>query len=159
MRSAICFFCCSISRDTSIFKNINTYDKAYWIGLLLTDGCIKSNGELVLAGRVNQSSEKKFKELIATLKKLPGIRSVKNFVIMTTASTARIDLSNKYQVTGTSKYGTENQYVVINGLILAKGDSLEGMTITDALSDEVQLEKDGLKYKILLLFLIEISKM
>lgn len=35
-------------RDTSIFKAIDTYDKAYWLGLLLTDGCIKSNGELVL---------------------------------------------------------------------------------------------------------------
>jgi len=35
-------------RDTSIFKNIDSYDKGYWLGLLLTDGCIKSNGELVL---------------------------------------------------------------------------------------------------------------
>ncbi len=108
-----------------------------------------SNGELVLAGRVNQSSEKKFHELIATLKKMPGIRSVKNFVIMTTASTARIDLSSKFKVTGTSKYGTENEYVVINGLILSKGDNLEGMVITNVLTDEVQLEKDGLKFKIL----------
>jgi len=35
-------------RDTSIFKNIDSKEKAYWLGMLLTDGCIKSNGELVL---------------------------------------------------------------------------------------------------------------
>lgn len=108
-----------------------------------------TSGELVLAGRVSKDNESAFLKMSGELKKLPGIRSVKNFVIITTHSTARIDLSSKFTVTGTSKYGDENEYVVIGGMILSKGDSFEGMSITDITSDEVLLEKDGLKYKIL----------
>lgn len=108
-----------------------------------------TNGELVLAGRVTDSHKKDFDDVLSQLRKLPGIRSVKNFVIMTSASTASIDISKNYKVTGTSKYGDENEYVVINGMILTKGDSLDGMNITGINSDEVNLEKDGLKYKIL----------
>ncbi len=108
-----------------------------------------TNGELVVAGRVTDEHDSAFKDLLNELKKLPGIRSVKNFVIMTSASTARINISSKYKVTGTSKYGDENEYVVINGMILTKGDNLDGMGISGITSDEVELEKDGLKYKIL----------
>ncbi|MBM3192224.1 MAG: EscD/YscD/HrpQ family type III secretion system inner membrane ring protein, partial [Chlamydiae bacterium] len=63
-------------------------------------------------------------------------------------STARIDLSDKYKVTGTSKVGNVNQFVVINGQILTMGDALDGMTITQIEPDSVLLEKEGLKYKI-----------
>lgn len=107
-----------------------------------------SNGEIVLAGRVNEDSKKNFNELLKDLKKISGIRSVKNFVILTTASTARINLSDNFKITGTSKFGDVNQYVVINGMILTNGDALDGMTITKIEADSVLLEKDGLKYKI-----------
>lgn len=106
------------------------------------------NGELVLAGRVNENSEKEFAQILKELKKISGIRSVKNFVIITTASTTRINLSDKYKVTGTSKLGNINQYVVINGQILTMGDTLDGMMITQVEGESVLLEKDGLKYKI-----------
>lgn len=107
-----------------------------------------ANGEIVLGGRVNDQSEKQFDQLIKELKKMQGIRSVKNFVIITTASTTRINLSDKYKITGTSKLGNISQYVVINGQILTTGDLLDGMSITQIESDAVLLEKDGLKYRI-----------
>jgi type III secretion system YscD/HrpQ family protein len=107
-----------------------------------------ASGEIVLGGRVNDQSEKQFDLLVKELKKMQGIRSVKNFVIMTTASTTRINLSDKYRITGTSKLGNISQYVVINGQILTMGDLLDGMSITQIESDAVLLEKDGLKYRI-----------
>jgi type III secretion system YscD/HrpQ family protein len=106
------------------------------------------NGELVLSGRVNQESEQEFMDTLKTLKKISGIRFLKNFVIITTASTARINLSDKYKVTGTSKLDNVSQYVVINGQILTTGDTLDGMMITQVEEEAVLLEKDGLKYKI-----------
>ncbi len=105
-------------------------------------------GEVLLAGRVNDKSEKEFMQTLQELKKIPGVRSIKNFVMITTASTARINLSDKYKVTGTSKVGNINQYVVINGQILTMGDTLDGMTITQVEAESVLLEKEGLKYKI-----------
>ena len=107
-----------------------------------------SSGEVLLAGRVNDKSEKDFMQTLQELKKMPGVRSIKNFVIITTASTARINLSDKYKVTGTSKVGNINQYVVINGQILTTGDTLDGMTIVQVEAESVLLEKEGLKYKI-----------
>ena len=107
-----------------------------------------SSGEVLLAGRVNDKSEKDFMQTLQQLKKIPGVRSIKNFVIITTASTARINLSDKYKITGTSKVGNINQYVVINGQILTTGDTLDGMTIVQVEAESVLLEKEGLKYKI-----------
>jgi len=107
-----------------------------------------ANGELILSGRVNDSLEKEFQQLLKDMKKIAGIRSIKNFVVMTTASTSRIDVSDKYKVTGTSKFGNINQYVVINGQILSTGDNLDGMMITQIEGESIFLEKDGLKYRI-----------
>jgi len=57
-------------------------------------------------------------------------------------------VSSKYQVTGSSKYGNTNQYVVVNGKILSSGNDLDGMTITKIENNVIYLEKDGIKYKI-----------
>lgn len=107
-----------------------------------------SSGELVLAGRVHSDSESKFKDLIDQMKNLSGIKEIKNYVIYAGHSSSRIDLSSKYQVSGTSKYGNENQFVLINGKILSVGDILDGMKITNITPHTVLLDKDGLKYKI-----------
>jgi len=107
-----------------------------------------SAGEVILSGRLNEKQEKSLKETVMELKKLPGVRSVKNFVVITTASTLRVDLTSRYTVTGVSKYGKLNQFVVINGRILSKGESLDGMMITAIGANEVLLEKDGIKYRI-----------
>ncbi len=107
-----------------------------------------SNGELILAGRVAEKERTRFDAAATDLKKVPGIRSIKNFVIFTTASTARIDITSKYRVSGSSKVGNVSQYVVINGRILSDGDHLDGMIITSIGPQMILLEKDGLKYQI-----------
>lgn len=107
-----------------------------------------SNGEIVLAGRVDQKNSGTFSDTIDQLKSLKGVRTVKNFVIFTTANTSRIDLSSQYNVSGYSKKDDENMFVVINGKILSTGDAIDGMTITGILPNMVLLEKDGLKFRI-----------
>lgn len=107
-----------------------------------------NNGELVLAGMVDEHRSAPFNDLVNNFKALMGVRSVKNFVILTTAESSRIDLSSKYQVTGYSKKDEASFYIVINGRILAKGDSLDGMVITEVQPNIVFLEKDGLKFRI-----------
>ena len=59
-----------------------------------------------------------------------------------------LDISSKYKVMGSSKYGNVNQYVVINGKILSVGNDLDGMTITRMENKFILLEKDGIKYRI-----------
>jgi type III secretion system YscD/HrpQ family protein len=107
-----------------------------------------SNGELVLVGRVDSRDTHHFTDMMNEMKALPGIRLVKSFVIYTTADTSRIDLSDKYRVSGYSTKDSERLYVVIGGKILTTGDILDGMVITGVQQNMVLLEKDGLKFKI-----------
>ena len=107
-----------------------------------------SNGELILAGRVPSNQESTYNTMIAGIKKIPGIRMVKNFVVFSKPTSDIVDISSKYNVTGSSKYGNISQYVVINGKILSVGSDLDGMTITQMQNNSIFLEKDGIKYKI-----------
>ena len=107
-----------------------------------------SNGELILAGRVGSNHESDFNEAIKMLKKVKGVRMVKNFVIITSPTSDVINITSKYKVTGSSKLGNVSQYVVINGKILSSGDTLDGMKITTIEENSIFLEKDGIKYLI-----------
>ena len=107
-----------------------------------------SNGELVLSGKVPSNEESKFQTTIGDLRKVKGIRTIKNFVVLSRPTSDIIDLSERYQVTGSSQYGNVNQYVVINGKILSVHGKLDGMTITQMENNAIFLEKDGIKYKI-----------
>jgi len=107
-----------------------------------------SNGELVLAGRVDGKLSSAFNGILDQVKGLRGIRQVKNFVVYTTADSSRIDISQQYQISGYSRKDEKNLFVVINGRILTLGDALDGMTITNILANMVLLEKDGIKYRI-----------
>lgn len=107
-----------------------------------------SNGELVLAGRVDQKQSASFGDLIDQMKGIKGVRLVKNFVIYTSADTSRIDISAQYQVSGYSKKDDQNMFIVINGKIMSVGEAIDGMTITSILPNMVLLEKDGLKFRI-----------
>jgi len=106
------------------------------------------SGELVLAGRYDDSLTKTFNNLLDEFKKTPGIHSIKNLAIPSSASSARIDLSKKYKITGSAKYDGKNFSIVANGKILTLGDILDGMMITSIASNTILLEKDDLKYKI-----------
>ncbi len=107
-----------------------------------------NNGDLVLAGRVDQKQSSEFTHTVEQFKMLNGMRSVKNFVVYTTADTSRIDISQQYQVSGYSKKDDENMFIVINGRILSLGENLDGMVITNILPNMVLLEKDGIKFRI-----------
>ncbi len=107
-----------------------------------------TSGELVLTGRVDDKDSSAFTELVSQFKRFPGVRQVKNYVVFTTAETARVDLSQQYQVSGFSQGDDQHQYVVINGRVLTIGDLLDGMRITAIQPNLVLLEKDGLKFRI-----------
>lgn len=107
-----------------------------------------SNGEIVLAGRVEAQHSSEFNGLVDHLKSLRGVRMVKNFVVYTTPDSSRVDVSSKYQVTGFSKRDESDFYVVVNGRILSIGDTLDGMMITAIHPNMVFLEKDGVKFRI-----------
>ncbi len=106
------------------------------------------NGELVLAGRVDQKLANPFNDIVDHIKALQGIRSVKNFVIFTTGETSRVDITSQYQVSGYSKKDEKNMFIVINGKILSIGDMIDGMIVTTIMPTMVLLEKDGLKFRI-----------
>ncbi|MBI2742959.1 MAG: type III secretion system inner membrane ring subunit SctD [Chlamydiales bacterium] len=107
-----------------------------------------SNGELVLTGRVDEKNKTAYEELVNHFKALMGVRTVKNFVVLSTSESSRIDISDKYKVTGSSKKDAQNLFVLINGRIVGKGDLIDGMMITTVLPSMILLEKDGLKFRI-----------
>ncbi|MCX6990555.1 MAG: type III secretion system inner membrane ring subunit SctD [Chlamydiae bacterium] len=107
-----------------------------------------TSGELVLTGRVEEREAIGFTELLARFKAFPGVRQVKNYVVYTSAETARIDISQQYQVSGYSQGSNEHSFVVVNGKVLSTGDTIDGMMITSIQSTLVLLEKDGLKFRI-----------
>lgn len=107
-----------------------------------------ANGEVILSGRLGTNFESKIKKAIKTIDSLSGVRVVKNFVVMTKPGAQFINLSSKYKVTGTSKEGNVNKYVLIDGKILGTGDLLDGMGIYKIEENAILLEKDGLKYRI-----------
>ncbi|NGX59406.1 MAG: Glycogen accumulation regulator GarA [Chlamydiae bacterium] len=107
-----------------------------------------SNGEIVFSGRVDEKEKRSFSTLLGDFKKIPGIRVMKNYVIVTTGETSRVDLSESYKVTGFSKRDNKDFFVVINGRILGQGDLLDGMQISKINPRMVFLEKEGIKYRI-----------
>lgn len=107
-----------------------------------------TNGELILAGSYPENKNKELSDMIATLAKTPGISSVRNLGVSTTADTARIDISSKYQITGNADLGRDTYSVLINGKIYMEGEMLDGMEITSLKNDLVLLERGALRYKI-----------
>lgn len=107
-----------------------------------------SNGTITLNGRIATPQEKILKGAMQEIEKLKGTKAIKNFVLVTGKSTLSINLSSKYKVSGVTKLGNINQFVLINGKILSKGDMLDGMTIQQITMNTILLTRDGLKYKI-----------
>lgn len=110
---------------------------------------VKTNsGEVTFSGFVSSNVKQKFTELVEQVKQVPGVRTVRNFVVELAPEQSIINLSNKYQITGYTSQDGVNINVVIGGKILSRGDLLDGMTITSIRPDAVFLEKDGFKYRI-----------
>jgi len=127
--------------------------EAHVRSLLLEANCTDvtfqfSNGELILSGRAPLDKRSHFEHVVNNLNKIKGVKSLKSLVVFLKPTNETVDLSSKYKITGSSRYGTVSQYVVINGKILSHGDVLDGMTITNIEKNIIFLEKDGIKYKI-----------
>lgn len=106
-----------------------------------------SNGELTLSGKVPSNKTADFNHTLDTLKNIPGVRVVKNYVTEMTPEASLVNISDKYTVTGYSRAGA-HLTVVISGRILSKGDQIDGMTIIDIKPNAILLEKDNVKYQI-----------
>lgn len=107
-----------------------------------------SNGELTLTGNITQNKTADLNKLVPQLKNIQGVRAVKNFVVELQPEQSMINVSDRYEVTGFAQKGGVNMNVVINGRVLSRGDSLDGMVITSIKPNVIFLEKDGTKFRI-----------
>ncbi|MDE3046540.1 MAG: type III secretion system inner membrane ring subunit SctD [Verrucomicrobiota bacterium] len=107
-----------------------------------------SGGEVILAGKYSDRHASEFEHLVKEIHKLPGVSGVKNYAVPTHPDAAAIDLSQQYQIGGSSLYDGRGYSVVLNGKIYTLGDSVDGMKITSIQQKAILLEKDGLKYTI-----------
>lgn len=106
-----------------------------------------TNGEVTLSGGYPPSKKADFEGFLAEAKNIPGVRNLRNLVTPLAPEQSVINITDRYEVTGLSKQGG-NLNVIINGRILAKGDVLDGMTISEIKQNVIMLEKDGTKYRI-----------
>ncbi len=107
-----------------------------------------SHGDLVLAGRYSEKAEKQYRELLGQLNKLPGIARVNDYAMAVSADMAGIDITQQYQVGGSSFQDGRGYSVVLNGKVYTVGDAVDGMKIANIESKMIVLEKDGLNYRI-----------
>lgn len=107
-----------------------------------------SNGELTVSGNLPAASEPKFDGSLQQLRAIPGVRLLKNYITALPPEATMVNISDKYAITGYSDTGNGNISVVINGRILSRGDSLDGMTITAIQPNAVLLIKDNVRYRI-----------
>ncbi len=106
-----------------------------------------ANGEITLTGAISPKKQPQMNGILDDIKKIEGVRGVKNFVTNLGPEESMINISDKYSVTGFSRQGA-NYSVVIQGHILTKGDELDGMIIKEIRSNALFLEKDGVQYRI-----------
>ncbi len=106
-----------------------------------------SNGTITLTGAIPTDKTQDLNNILTELKGMPEIRNLKNYVQLQAPEKSIVNVSDKYKVSGVSQIG-KNTSVVINGRILSKGDTLDGMLITDISKNTIWLEKDNVKYRI-----------
>jgi len=104
--------------------------------------------DLILNGAYPENMEKEYDKVLKELHTIKGISNVKSFAIASSESSNAIDISNAYQVTGSSSYEGNGYSVIINEKMYWIGDSIDGMKITAIDRTTVDLKKDGLKYRI-----------
>ncbi len=107
-----------------------------------------NQGSIVLSGLYSEERKKEYTALLKELNSLPGVHAVKNLATPTSHQMARIDLSQQYQVSGSSLFDGRGYSVILNGKVFTRGDFVDGMKITSIESNTILLEKDGLKYTI-----------
>lgn len=107
-----------------------------------------ANGDITLSGTMSYEQTETLDKTLAEIRTLDGVKNLKNFVVELEPEQAMVDLTGQYEITGYSMRGSTSINVVINGRILSRGDTLDGMTVTSIRSNSVFLEKDGFKFRI-----------
>lgn len=107
-----------------------------------------NNGELTLSGQLAKEQVVALDRLMRKFREIPGVRNIKSFISEVEPEQTMINITNRYRITGSSHQGGANLNVVINGRILSRGDTLDGMTITSIRPTVIFLEKDGVKYRL-----------
>jgi type III secretion system YscD/HrpQ family protein len=111
-----------------------------------------SGTELTLSGNYSNKRKSEFEKLLKELNGkpglIPGISRVRNHALPVNAMASGIDISQNYQVSGSSVHDGHGYSVILNGKIYSVGDSVDGRAITSIEPKTILLEKDGIKYKI-----------
>lgn len=107
-----------------------------------------SNGELTLTGTIPSNKRADYEKALSSFQEIRGLRSIRNLVSEQAATESVINISDRYFISGISKADNNRLNVVINGRILAEGDVLDGMRITQIQNNAVYLERDGIRYRI-----------
>jgi len=107
-----------------------------------------SQGEITLTGFISTGKTDIFSTVISNIRDISGVREVKNYVAELAGEQSMVNLTDRYEVTGHSEQGRGNISVIINGRVLARGDTLDGMLITTIKPNVIFLEKDAIKYRI-----------
>lgn len=113
--------------------------------------CQFQDRNLVIAGSLPANQETVLENYIAELQKIPGIGQVRNATISRSLGeddASAIDITSRYNVTGSTSRSSVNVAVVVNGRILQRGDLLDQMTITSIRSDSIILLRNGIRYRI-----------
>ncbi|MBA2727047.1 MAG: type III secretion system inner membrane ring subunit SctD [Parachlamydiaceae bacterium] len=106
-----------------------------------------ANGEITLTGTIPPAKKPQLEGILEDIKKIDGVRGVRNFVTQSGPEASMVNISDKYSVTGFSRQGSTYS-VVIQGHIISVGDELDGMTIKKITSNGIFLERDNVQYRI-----------
>lgn len=106
-----------------------------------------SQGDLTLKGVIPSRMADPFEKLLTEFKQIPGVRNVQDLVTEIQEDRSTINITDRYLVTGVSRTAN-NVSVVIDGRIVSKGDTLDGMKIVNITASAMLLEKDGVNYQI-----------
>ncbi|MBS0626187.1 MAG: type III secretion system inner membrane ring subunit SctD [Verrucomicrobia bacterium] len=138
-----------LSNQVAVEENLTTQISALFVAHGFGSLSFQlSNGEVIISGPYSDKMESELKDVVKQLNALSGIHGVKNFAVAAHPDSVGIDVSQQYQVSGSSSFDGHGYSVVLNGRIYTLGDLVDGMKITSIESNTILLEKDGLKYKI-----------
>jgi len=131
--------------EEDILQKVTTALHNYGLGQVTPQ---MSEGELILSGNIPPDKGASLDEAIKEFRDINGVRSIRNLAAVQSRSESVINITSNYMVSGVSRVDGGHLNVVINGRILAEGDTLDGMKITAIQPNAVYLEKEGLRYRI-----------
>lgn len=106
-----------------------------------------ADGIITLKGGIPADKQEALDTLINEFEEISGVRGVKNFVTIQAAEELMINVSERYEITGSSHHrGIWS--IVVEGRILTEGDVLDGMTITKITRNTIFLQRGNIEYRI-----------